>query len=192
MDQVYPKVYPIVSNEEKNEINLRNHIKMIHDKLGIVQNNSIIMEIMQLLGKVTKIHGNKRGKPRDAIILVIISKNTPIILNESCERMGIDKKYIYKANDILLDINYNTIDTPYSYIKRLYTDDLESDVLEKTRNLITDCIQEDKLSNISNKALGVTCLYKILLDYGYHIDVYEFGKKFHVSDKIIVNNYMKF
>lgn len=181
-------IYPLVSNEEKNEINLRNHIKSLFLKIHVPENVSIITQIVEIFGCIKKKCGNKRGKLRDSIILVIISRSIYMNVIDTCKKIGILPKYIYQANDILLDININVIDTPFDYIRRLYTDDLESDILPKTKELIDTCIINDTFPSISNKSIGTVCLYKILLDYDYKIDLFEFSNKFNVSVNLIRNN----
>ncbi len=198
------KVYTSLTNAERNELKVFKHVSEICNELHIHDNIKEISEYCSnILVQVNKVHGQKRCNVRNAIIIICIFK----ILENTCrynytileiaKLANVDKKYIYKAEKLLIELpnkcfEISYIQTPIEYIKKIYTmsdtSTITHDVISETEILLEICENNRILERNSYISKGVCCLYFVLTHHGYNIDMNAFSKTYNVSCTSIHKN----
>jgi transcription initiation factor TFIIIB Brf1 subunit/transcription initiation factor TFIIB len=190
------------TNDEKNNYKLSNYTKSLCSKLDIHESlvNIICQTVVDVMNTIKKYEGTKRARVKDGIILACIqyvSKNTYNVLsaNDLAKRIGLDTKYITKAEKIILElINSNKLNLnkssiidvkkSFQYIEDIiYKHKLKINqiILEQVKTLITFCDKNDILLDHTPLSIGVCCFYYILNIHNINIDMKLFSELYDLS-----------
>lgn len=178
------KIYPHVFLEDKRKSSLVKHIESLCVLFGVCTSIDYLYSIISdILTQVYKIQGPKRGKVRDSIICLILSKMYPCVTTELITRkLDLSMKHIRQANDLLLETSLQySLDTTLPF-------HTEPSILLSTQKLIDTCIQDNLFIHSSHKSIVSVCLYKSLLDNDYLVDSYKLSKDFNISHKLLLSN----
>lgn len=178
------KIYPYVSPEDKRRNSLVKHIESLCVIFSIRTSIDYLYSfINDILCQIYKIQGPKRGKVRDSIICLILSRVCPCVTTELItQKLDLSMKYIRQANDLLLETSLQSsseITFPFH---------TEPSILLSTQTLIDKCIQNDIFIHSSHKSIVSVCLYKSLLDHNYLVDSYKLSHDFGISQKLLLSN----
>jgi transcription initiation factor TFIIIB Brf1 subunit/transcription initiation factor TFIIB len=190
------------SNEEKNNYKLKTYVKNICDKLNIQDDLlSVIYEtVLKILTAIKENEGTKRARVKDGIIVVCIQyvcKNTEYNLNSSnlAKKLNLDIKYITKAEKMILELmngkkllinkeNFLSTEDPYYYIDNIIRKkqiNIPNQILNKVKQLIKLCEENDILLDHTPLSIGVCCFYYILNLYSIKIDTQLFSEIYNLS-----------
>lgn len=197
------KIYTSYTNTERNEYKIQSCVQFLCQKLNLELNiKEITSYCNTILCLVYKTHGQKRSNMKNAIIIICIYKvikesmhgHTALSLIDIAERADIDKKYIYKAEKILLELPKEyfrpiQIQTPVEYVQKIYNS-LENvtvthDVISETDSLVKLCEKSNILDRYYYTTIGVSCLYYILICHDYNVDIQVFSELYSVSSTSI-------
>jgi transcription initiation factor TFIIIB Brf1 subunit/transcription initiation factor TFIIB len=210
------------TNEEKQIYKLKNDTRLLCETLNI--NETLIPTICDfvcnVMCKIKQMEGSKRSRVKDGIVIICICyiSNNPIYNNTTfnynsvklAKKIGLDIKYITKADKIFLEIIncdldnllhidklvVNKQDSPMNYIYKIietYNLNINPDIINKTKNLINICEDNDLLTDHTSLSIGVSCFYYILNMYNIEINIKLFTKMFDITNITInkINNKLK-
>lgn len=172
-----------------------NNVRIVEElckQLGICYRLDTIKEYTcTVLDSVYKVHGQKRRGVKMALILYCINKvvNASTLIEDMAKRVNIDKKYIYKAEKLLAELPRQIfcLDTPspVEYVKSIYnTHDnsiIEYDIMQELEQFVNICQKNHVLARNTYTCMGSSCLYFILLNHGYHVEIDTFCKTYNIS-----------
>jgi transcription initiation factor TFIIIB Brf1 subunit/transcription initiation factor TFIIB len=192
------KIYNNYTNEEKVDYKLRVYIESLCTLLKLPPNILLVETAFNVINLVTKVHGNKRMKLKDTIIIICISRELyvdPIVFTG---RLKIENKYIYSAYKLFASIpelkDYITPIDSITYIKRVFDTNSvckNDHILEKTELLLEKCKKLGILSKHTDITQGVSCLYHTLVSNDYTVDLDAFSKLYSVSKSTILKTVKK-
>jgi transcription initiation factor TFIIIB Brf1 subunit/transcription initiation factor TFIIB len=199
------------TTEEKQIYKLKNDTRLLCETLKINENliNTICDFVCNVMYKIKQTEGSKRSRVKDGIVIMCICyvsnnpkyNNTNITYNSVtlAKKLGLDIKYITKADKILMEImncdlnNSLNIDkslvhkqdSPIHYINQIiekYNLQVNTDIINKTEKLINICEDNDLLTDHTSLSIGVCCFYYILNTYNIEIDIKIFTKMFDITN----------
>lgn len=185
--------YTSYTNTERNYYKTQSCVLEICQQLKLEPNVTEITNYCKsVLDIVYKTAGQKRSNMKNAIIVICINRVMKDSTNlfEMAKCLGIDKKYIYKAEKILLELPKECFtpihtQTPIEYVQEIYNS-LENkavthDVIAETDSLVKLCEKHNILDRYSYTTIGVSCLYYILSCHDYSVDIQAFSELYSVS-----------
>jgi transcription initiation factor TFIIIB Brf1 subunit/transcription initiation factor TFIIB len=198
------------SNEEKNTFKLVTYTKALCARLDLSEHTIPVIcnTVVKVMEIIKKHEGTKRAKVKDGIILNCIqyvSNNNynKITAQELARRINLDMKYITKAEKIILELtNANHLDInmitvvrkPFDYVEDVLKRKnvkISSELVNKVRQLILLCEQNDILLDHTPLSIGVSCFYYILKQNSYDIDTKLFSELYDLSIVTVTKTYNK-
>lgn len=197
--------------EEKQIYKLKNDTRLLCETLKINENliNTICDFVCNIMYKIKQTDGSKRSRVKDGIVIMCICyiSNNPEYNNSNitynsvslAKKLGLDIKYITKADKILMEImncdltNSLNIDkslvhkqeSPINHINKIiqiHNLKVNSDIINKTEKLINICEDNDLLTDHTSLSIGVCCFYYILYISNIEIDIKLFTKMFDITN----------
>lgn len=195
--------------EEKQIYKLKNDTRLLCETLKIDEKliNTICDFVCNIMYKIKQVEGSKRSRVKDGIVIMCIChiSNNPVYNTFSynsvtlAKKLGLDVKYITKADKILMEImncdlnNSLHIDkllvhkqeSPIDYINKIiqkYNLNVNKEIINKTQQLINICQDNDLLTDHTNLSLSVCCFYYVLNLSNIEIDIKFFTKMFNVTN----------
>lgn len=189
------KVYTYFTSQEKSDYKIKTYTEDICSRLDITCTDSIKTTTVEVFEKIKQVHGIKRLKIKDAIVIVVISKITGHDPFKLAMHLGIANKYIYNAQKLFVEIlelrEFIYKQSPYKYIEEIYLRHKNgishTNPLENTRLLIQECEKKNVLAEKTPITIGVSCLYHVLKQ-NYEINLVKFSKLYNVSSATILKS----
>lgn len=210
------------TSEEKQIYKLKSDTRLFCENLKIDEKiiNTICEFVSNIMTKIKQTEGSKRSRVKHGIIIMCIcyiSNNPKYSCNINynsitlAKKIGLDIKYITKADKILMEImncdldNTLHIDTnivykqdkPLDYINliiekyNLHYKFKHTDIINKTEKLINICEDNDLLTDHTSMSIGVCCFYYILKLSNIEINTNTFTKMFNVTNITITKIHNK-
>jgi transcription initiation factor TFIIIB Brf1 subunit/transcription initiation factor TFIIB len=200
------------SNADKNRYKLTNYTTSLCTKLDIPESivPDIVDIVLMVMDVIKKNDGTKRARVKDAIIIMCIhyySKNTRMSLSyiELAKKLNLELKYISKADKIILELmntNKLCLDKhivfgnmkPYDYVVEVINRNkvnVSTQLLEKVKNIIDYCEENDLLLDHTPLSVGVSCFYYVLKTYNVEFDVDTFTTMYDLSIVTVIKTYNK-
>lgn len=197
--------------EEKQIYKLKNDTRLLCETLKINENliNTICEFVCNIMYKIKQTDGSKRSRVKVGIVIMCICyvsnnpeyNNTNITYNSVslAKKLGLDIKYITKADKILMEImncdlnnslNINKslihkLDSPIDHINkiiRIHNLQVNANIINNTEKLINICEDNDLLTDHTSLSIGVCCFYYILNISNIEIDIKVFTKIFNITN----------
>jgi transcription initiation factor TFIIIB Brf1 subunit/transcription initiation factor TFIIB len=200
------------TNDEKNIYKLKMYVKNLCKDLKISEYliDQIVDVVIMVMETIKKNDGTKRARVKDGIIVICIyyvSKDTvtPYSYMDMAKRLDLDIKYVTRAERLILELINSkklnlsksvVLDTqkPYDYIINTIKSknlNIDNQILEHTRSLITICEDNDILLDHTPLSVGVSCFYYILKLNNLDIDLKMFSELYDLSVVTVVKTYNK-
>jgi transcription initiation factor TFIIIB Brf1 subunit/transcription initiation factor TFIIB len=195
------------TNDEKNSYKLMTYTKALCTKLGIHESffQSICQTVEHVMNVIKKHDGTKRARVKDGIILVCIQYICDQSAVGLARNMGLDIKYISKAERFILELISSkklqlekTIvvenKSPFKYINdivRKHHINIPSHVMEQVKHFIQYCEDNDILLDHTPLSLGASCFYYILQKNQIDCDVKALADICNISAVTILKTYNK-
>lgn len=200
------------TNDEKIAYKLTLYTEQFCNKLGVSEKliPMIVDTVNVIMNTIKENYGTKRAKVKDGIIIMciyLVSKNTEMNLSysEMARKMGIDIKYVTKADSLILELvnakklNFESIriqdvKTPYQYILETINKNklhISEKMLYKIKTLIEICEDNDLLVDHSPQSIGACCFYYILKRVNDNINIKIFSNLSDLSMVTIMKTYNK-
>ncbi len=180
------------------DYNLGTYTRDLCKKLKLECNNDVVDSVIYGFNMIKKVHGSKRAKVKDSIILICLGLTLDIEVMELSKKLAIENKVMYNTRKLFTSIPelaefLNPINS-FDYISEIYNSSsqkLDKDPLPRTRDLINLLKKYNILQECKPNTIGVTCLYYVLVNLEYDVDVYKFSRVYKVSDVTIKKTYAK-
>ena len=200
------------SNDEKNAYKLASYTTSLCSKLDIHESliPTICDTVVNVMTTIKRYDGTKRARVKDGIILTCIQyvlKDTRsgIPTTVLAKRIGLDIKYITKAETIILELINNNklkldkhvmlnVKSPFEYIQQVIFKNklnIPEQVLCNVKTLIDICQQHDLLLDHTPLSVGVCCFYYIIKSNNIPIDIKLFSELYNLSVVTVIKTYNK-
>jgi transcription initiation factor TFIIIB Brf1 subunit/transcription initiation factor TFIIB len=200
------------TNDEKNIYKLKTYVKNLCQRLKISEYliDQIVNVVTVVMDTIKRNDGTKRARVKDGIIVICIyyvskDTDTPYSYMNMAKQLDLDIKYVTRAERLILELVNSkklnlsksvVLDTqkPYDYIINTIKSknlNINNQILEHTRSLITICEDNDILLDHTPLSVGVSCFYYILKLNNIDIDLKMFSELYDLSVVTVVKTYNK-